>query len=186
MSAKPKLHISSNRGRNCWLKVCVIFLIVVEMGLGVATISIGLLFMGNWSHIDKENTEECKYYEGWSVGVGGYQMRRVCSSSVSDVISNNYLMAIILGGVVIFSTAILQFVTSDKPICGLTFSITALLFVMQPTVSITLDPSNYRNAMMICLEFVLIPFAGIIYGLQQYDLKNNTSSLSPKKTDEVV
>ena len=185
MSGKPKLPKSSNRSKNCCLKVCITFLILVEMGVGVTAFVFGLVYMNTWDHSEEKNTEECKYYEGPSWGIQVYAIRRECSSSVSDTVSNHFQMPIVLGGVVFFSTGILQFATSDKPVYGLAFSIIALLLVMQPTVSITVDASNDTYAKAVCFEFLFIPFASIIYGLQQYELKKATLS-PPEKKDTVV
>ena len=80
----------------------------------------------------------------------------------------------------------MQIVTSDKPICGLAFSIIALLFIMQPTVSIALDSSNQYKPLLMFGECLCIPLASVIYCLQQYELKKATLSPSPEKTDVVV
>ena len=128
----------------------------------------------------QKNTEECKYYKGSGSWYDPYDMKRVCSS-----VSNNFVISITLGGVVLFSSGIMQIVTSDKPICGLAFSIIALLFIMQPTVSIAIDSSNQYKPLLMFGECLCIPLASVIYCLQQYELKKPTSS-PPEKTDVVV
>ena len=184
MSCKPKLPRSLNRSGNCWLKVYIAFFILVEMGLGVAAIVVGIAHMKVSSISYNWNNKECIYYEGSSWIWSRYGLKKVCSS-VTDTVDNHFQMPITLGGVVFFSSGILQLATSDKPICGLAFSIIALLFVMQPTVTITVSAFNQYYVMALCIEFLLIPLASIVYYLQQYVLKKATSS-PPEKTDVVV
>ena len=191
MSSKPKLPISSNQSRCCCLKICIIFLIVVEMGLGVAAIVTGMLMM-EYDDIGYDNAKGCFIYEsGTSAWYRSYHWNlrqysnEVCTS-ITETVGNHFQMPITLGGVVFFSTGILQLATSDKPICGLAFSIIALLFVMQPTITITINAFNYVYIYGLCIEFLLIPYAAIIYCLQRYQLKKVTSSPLPENTNVVV
>lgn len=89
-----------------------------------------------------------------------------------------------LGGVVIFTSGIIQIITRDKPIIGFAFSVIALIYVMTPRTTLRGYLYSYKNyyiedgflAIGLILECLLIPVAAIIYFLQQASLKSSNST----------
>lgn len=132
MSGKPQLPKENKRTHKCkcsWLSIFAYFLIVVEMGLGLAC-----TIVGTWVLVDypRNNKEDCYYYEDsgyWD----RYTMRRECSNTNNDV---SLALAFTLGGMVIFSSGIIQIITRDKPEYGVLFSIVAMLFAMHNITTI--------------------------------------------------
>lgn len=188
MSGKPQLPKENKSTHKCkcsWLSVFAYFLIVVEIGLGLACTIVGpwilMDYPGHWN-INK-NKENCYYYEDSSGYWDRYTMRRECSNTNSDA-GYSLAMAFTLGGVVIFSSGIVQMITRDKPEYGVLFSIVAMLFVMHNITTIPIANSDtYSQARMITLEFLLIPVSGIIYILQKGALKKTNEKAA---TETVV
>lgn len=186
MSGKPQLPKENKSTHKCkcsWLSIFAYFLIVVEMGLGLACTIVGPLVLMDNPRNNIVNKENCYYYEDSSGYWDRYTMRRECSNTNSDA-GYSLAMAFTLGGMVIFSSGIIQMITRDKPEYGVLFSIVAMLFVMHNITTIPIAKSDtYYQAQMITLEFLLIPVSGIIYILQKGALKKTNEKAA---TETVV
>lgn len=163
MTGKPQLpkESKSSHKRKCsCLSICAYFLIVVEMGLGLACTIIGSV------SFDEETIHSnCYYYEQSSSWRNDWSMRSECTQHGS------FDLTFSLGGLVIFSSGIIQIITRDKPEYGVLFSIVAMLFVMQNITTVqNVSTHNYR-VFRLTGEFLLIPVSGIIYIFQKAALK---------------
>lgn len=161
MTGKPQLpkESKSSHKRKCsCLSICAYFLIVVEMGLGLACIIIGSV-----SFDDETIHSKCYYYEpSWT---REWSMIRECTQD------GTFDLTFSLGGLVIFSSGIIQIITREKPEYGVLFSIVAMLFVMQNITNVqNVSTHNYR-VFRVTGEFLLIPVSGIIYIFQKAALK---------------